>query len=177
MTKSITTQQADNLRLFKEVSQLIEAAREHSLRYLNKTNVLLYWHIGHRINQDILDEKRAKYGENIIQDLALKLQTYYGRGFGRRVIERCIQFAKYFTEEKIVLSLAAHLKWTHFVTLLSLDDHLKREFYAEMCRIERWSTRQLNEKIDGMLYERTALAKKPEAVTPSFRKVVASDLI
>lgn len=167
MTESITTQQADNLKLFKEVSQLIEAAREHSLRYLNKTNVLLYWHIGHRINQDILDEKRAKYGENIIQDLALKLQTYYGRGFGRRVIERCIQFAKYFTEEKIVLSLAAHLKWTHFVTLLSLDDHLKREFYAEMCRIERWSTRQLNEKIEGMLYERTTLAKKPEVVIHS----------
>ncbi|MDA9271929.1 DUF1016 N-terminal domain-containing protein [bacterium] len=90
--------------------------------------MLLYWHIGHRISQDILDEKRAKYGGNIIQDLASKLEIYYGRGFCRRVIERCIQFAKYFTEEKIVLSLATHLKWTHFVTLLSQDEHLNENF-------------------------------------------------
>lgn len=77
MTKSVITQPVDNTKLFKEVSQLIESARKHSLHYLNKTNVLLYWHIGFRINQDILDEKRAKYGENIIEDLATKLQTYY----------------------------------------------------------------------------------------------------
>ena len=65
MTKPMTTQQADNLKLFKEISQLIEAAREHSLRYLNKTNVLLYWHIGHKISQVVLDEKRAEYGERL----------------------------------------------------------------------------------------------------------------
>lgn len=123
---------------------------------------MLYWHIGSRINQDILDEKRAEYGASIILNLATKLQTMYGRGFGRRVIERCVQFARFFSIEEIVLALANHLKWTHFVTLLSIDDLLKREFYAEMCRIERWSTRLLSEKIGSMLFERTALAKKSE---------------
>jgi len=155
-------EQIDNSQLFKEISQLIESARQHSLQYLNKTNVLLYWHIGHRINQDILNNQRAKYGENIIQALALKLQMHYGRGFGRRIIERCVQFARYFPEEKVVLSLTDQLKWTHFVNLFSIENQLKREFYAEMCRIEQWSTRELAEKIDNMLYERTALAKKPE---------------
>jgi predicted nuclease of restriction endonuclease-like (RecB) superfamily len=39
---------------------------------------------------------------------------------------------------------------------------LQRDFYAEMCRIERWSVRTLRQKIDSMLYERTALSKKPD---------------
>ena len=43
-----------------------------------------------------------------------------------------------------------------------MDDPLKRDFYAEMCRIERWSTRTLQTRIDSMLFERTALSKKPE---------------
>ncbi|EKD92009.1 MAG: hypothetical protein ACD_29C00250G0001 [uncultured bacterium] len=83
------------------------------------------------------------------------------------MIERCIQFARFFPEEKIILALSSYLTWTHFVTLLSIDNQLKREFYAEMCRIERWGTRLLNEKIASMLFERTALAKKPETVIHS----------
>lgn len=167
MNKKLTEHQANEVQLFKEISGLIESARQHSLQLLNKTSVVLYWHIGHKINQNILDEKRAQYGANIIQDLATQLQTHYGRGFGRRVIERCIQFARFFPEEKIVLALSAHLTWTHFVTLLSIDNQLKREFYAEMCRIEHWGTRLLNEKISSMLFERTALAKKPESIIHS----------
>src|SRR3990167_2227054 len=167
MNKKLTEHRTSEVQLFKEISGLIESARQHSLQLLNKTSVVLYWHIGHKINQNILDEKRAKYGANIIQDLALQLQTHYGRGFGRRVIERCIQFARFFPEEKIILALSSYLTWTHFVTLLSIDNQLKREFYAEMCRIERWGTRLLNEKIASMLFERTALAKKPETVIHS----------
>jgi predicted nuclease of restriction endonuclease-like (RecB) superfamily len=54
------------------------------------------------------------------------------------------------------------LSWTHFRSLIYLDDPLKRDFYAEMCRIERWNTRTLEKKIGGMLFERTALSRKPE---------------
>src|SRR5205807_10296142 len=57
---------------------------------------------------------------------------------------------------------SAQLGWSHFVELLPLDDPLKREFYAEMCRLERWSVRTLREKIAGMLYDRTAIARKPD---------------
>jgi predicted nuclease of restriction endonuclease-like (RecB) superfamily len=48
--------------------------------------------------------------------------------------------------------------------LIYLDDPLKRDFYAEMGRVEHWSTRTLREKINGMLFERTALSKKPETL-------------
>ena len=52
--------------------------------------------------------------------------------------------------------------WSHFVELLPLKTQLKRDFYAEMCRVERWSVRTLRAKIDGILFERTALSRKPE---------------
>jgi len=155
--------QIDQEKLYRDISHLIEKTQRETLQKISQTGVLLYWHIGQRINFDILKLDRASYGEQIIKQLANKLQIKFGAGFGRRVIYRCVQFSKVFNEEKIVTSLSNHLKWSHFVALLNIDDRLKREFYAEMCRIERWSIRSLNDKINSMLYERTALAKNPEA--------------
>ena len=63
---------------------------------------------------------------------------------------------------EIVAALLRQLNWTHFTMLIPLNDKLKVEFYSEMCRLERWSTRTLREKIDSMLFERTALLAKPE---------------
>ncbi|MDP2844925.1 MAG: DUF1016 N-terminal domain-containing protein, partial [Candidatus Methanoperedens sp.] len=60
--------------------------------------------------------------------------------------------------KEIVSALRRELSWTHFKEIIYIDDPLKRDFYAEMCRIERWSTRTLHAKILGMLYERTALS-------------------
>jgi predicted nuclease of restriction endonuclease-like (RecB) superfamily len=72
-----------------------------------------------------------------------------------------IQFAEVFPDEKIVVSLIRELSWTHFLALLPLREQLQREFYAEMCRAQRWSVRTLRDKIGGMLYERTALSRRP----------------
>ena len=73
-----------------------------------------------------------------------------------------VRFAEIFPDEQIVNALRSQLSWTHFRELLSIEEPLKREFYAEMCRAERWSTRTLQHKIGHMLFERTAVAKKPE---------------
>lgn len=47
---------------------------------------------------------------------------------------------------------------------MAVSDNLARQFYMEMCNIERWSTRTLEEKIDEQLYERTAISRRPEEV-------------
>jgi predicted nuclease of restriction endonuclease-like (RecB) superfamily len=73
-----------------------------------------------------------------------------------------VQFVEQFPDVQIVAALLRQLGWTHFTMLLPISDPLKRDFYTEMCRIERWSTRTLRGKIDGMLFERTALSKKPQ---------------
>jgi len=73
-----------------------------------------------------------------------------------------VQFAECFPEQEIVASVMRQLSWTHFTLLIPMKNELQREFYAHMCRIEGWSVRVLRKKIDSMLFERTAISKRPE---------------
>src|SRR5438270_6495333 len=75
-----------------------------------------------------------------------------------------VQFAEVFPEQPIVSTLSQQLGWSHFVEVIPIKDPLKRDFYAEMCRVERWSVRTLRQKIGGMLFERTGLSRKPAAL-------------
>jgi hypothetical protein len=106
--------------LIGDIRSLIETARHNIAVTVNTGLTILYWQIGSRIRQDILKEKRAEYGK------------------------------------EIVVTLSRQLSWSHFVGILPIKDDLQRVFYAEMCRMERWSVRTLRKKIDGMLYDRTA---------------------
>jgi hypothetical protein len=147
--------------LLQELRQLIQSARQTVAQTVNTGLTLLYWRVGERIRTEILKKKRAQYGEEILQAVAAKLVAEFGRGFSPRNLASMVRFAEVFPDFQIVQALAAQLSWTHFVQIIPLDKPLEREFYAEMCRIEGWSTRTLREKIDGMLYERTAISKKP----------------
>jgi predicted nuclease of restriction endonuclease-like (RecB) superfamily len=129
---------------------------------VNSELTTLYWKIGTRIRKEILQNKRAQYGEEIVMALSLELTSEYGRGFDVKNLRHMIRFAEVFSNHKIVYALRRQLGWTHFRSIIYIDDPLKRNFYAEMCRIERWSTRTLDKKIGGMLYERTALSRKPK---------------
>ena len=148
--------------LLGDIRDLILTTKENVSRGVNAALVLLYWKIGERIRRDVLKEKRAGYGDRIVSALATQLETEFGRSFAERNLRRMIQFSEVFPDAQIVSALTTQLNWTHFVDLLPLNKPHQRDFYAEMCRIERWSTRTLREKIDGMLYERTALSKKPD---------------
>ncbi len=149
--------------LISEVRDLIDQARQHVAQTANSTLTMLYWQVGQRIRKEVLKKKRAEYGEEIVPTLSAQLVRDYGQGFGAKNLARMIQFAEVFPDEQIVVSLVRHLSWTHFIALIPLKKPLEREFYAEMCRIERWSVRTLRERIGSQLYLRTAVAKKPEA--------------
>lgn len=123
---------------------------------------MLYWRIGKRLNDEILQGGRAEYGKEIVVSLARQLEADYGRGFSEKSLRHMLRFAEAFPNKRIVSALMRQLSWSHFLSIIYLQDSLQRDFYAEMCRIERWSTRTLQEKIGKMLYERTALSKKPE---------------
>lgn len=122
---------------------------------------MLYWRIGRRIQHDILHEDRAAYGEQILSTLSKGLVEEYGRGFSLPNLSRMVSFGEVFPDEAIVSTLSTELSWSHFVEIIPLKGDLQREFYAEMCRVERWSVRTLRAKMGGMLYERTALSKRP----------------
>lgn len=147
--------------LLAEVRNLIVEARQQTARMVNAGLTLLYWQVGGRIQREILEAKRAEYGAEIVRILAARLEAEFGRGFAEKNLRRMIQLAEVYPDQQIVVSLIRQLTWTHIIALLPLKDPLQRDFYAEMCRIERWSVRALRSRIDSMLYERTALSKKP----------------
>ena len=149
-------------QLLSDLRTLIEETRQDVARSVNSALVMLYWNVGQRIRQDILKERRAEYGREIVVTLSRQLVEEFGNGFSRPNVFRMVRFAEVFPEQEIVSTLSRQLSWSHFVEIIPLEDDLHRDFYAEMCRIERWSVRTLRQKIAGMLYERTALSKKPE---------------
>ncbi len=148
--------------LLPDLRELISETKRGVAQTVNAGLVMLNWKIGQRIRREILNDKRAEYGAGIVKSLSAALQGEFGRGFSQRKLEDMVRFAAVFPDEEIAHALSAQLSWTHFRRLIAIDDPLKRDFYAEMCRVERWSTRTLAKKIDGLLFERTALSKKPE---------------
>jgi len=150
--------------LLTELRGLIEAARQHVAQTANTTLTMLYWHVGQRVRREVLKDQRAEYGEQIVLTLSTQLVQEYGQSFTEKNLRRMVQFAEVFPDEEIVVSLVRQLSWTHFIALIPLKQPLEREFYAEMCRIERWSVRTLRERIGSQLYLRTAIAKKPENI-------------
>jgi predicted nuclease of restriction endonuclease-like (RecB) superfamily len=145
-----------------EVRGFILEARQQTARMVNAGLTLLYWRVGDRIRREILGEERAEYGAEIVSALGRQLEQEFGRGFAEKNLRRMVQFAEVFPDREIVVSLIRQLTWTHFIALIPLKDPLQREFYAEMCRLERWSVRALRSRVDSMLYERTALSQQPE---------------
>jgi len=148
--------------LLGDIRGLIEASRQRAASAVNAELTLLFWRIGQRIHTEVLAGQRAGYGEEILPTLAEQLARDYGRGFGEKNLRRMVKFAVTFPDEPIVATLSRQLSWSHFVLLLALKEPMQRDYYAQMAGAERWSVRTLRERIDSMLYERTALSQKPD---------------
>lgn len=148
--------------LAADVRAMIEQTREAVARTVNAGMTLLYWRVGRRIQVEILKNQRAEYGGEIVSTLSRQLTGEFGPGFSEKNLRHMVKFAETFTEGRIVSTLSRQLGWSHFKEILYLKDELQRDFYAEMCRVERWSVRTLRAKIESMLFERTAISKKPD---------------
>ncbi|AGK96334.1 PDDEXK nuclease domain-containing protein [Clostridium pasteurianum] len=155
--------------LYNDIAGLIDNTKQKVYRSVNTELINLYWNIGRTIKEDIIKKERADYGKKIIDNLSKELIANYGRGYGRRNLFNMVSFYEAFGDFEIVHTLSAQLTWSHIKELISLEDNLKREFYATMCNTERWSVRTLRERMGSMMYERTAISKKPE-------ETIANDL-
>lgn len=155
--------QKNNLeQLYTNIKNIIEESKKNVVRQINYSLIITYWNIGKVIKNNIIQDKRAEYGKETIKKLAERLTFEYGKGFGQRNIFRMIRFYDIFKDEKKLTTLSAKLSWSHFVELIRIDDELKRDFYITMCDNENWSVRTLRERINSMLYEKTAISKKPD---------------
>jgi len=156
-------------RLFDDVSELISSTRKKMATSVNAELSILYWSIGRRIRTEVLNLERAEYGDSTIKNLSEQLTRTYGKGWSEKQLRHCLRSAETFFEEEHFYTLCRQLSWTHIKALIYIDDELKREFYIELCIHEHWSSRQLLDRIDSQLFERTAISRKPE-------ETIAADL-
>lgn len=151
-------------KVLTDIRSLIEQTRQQVAISVNAGMTMMYWHIGERINREVLGGGRAAYGKQIVATLAKALTAEFGKGFDVKSLRKMMNFANVFPDIQIVAPLARQLSWSHFLQVISIEDGLKRQFYLTMAADQRWSKRTLKAKIDGMLYERTAIAKQPDEV-------------
>jgi len=149
-------------KLFVEIKQIVEDSRQLIASTINSTLTATYWQIGKIIKTEVLNNERAEYGKQIVKKLSDKLTLEFGKGWSTKQLQHCLHFAETFSEFEIVSTLWRQLSWSHFKILIYQETELKIEFYTQMCRIEKWSTRTLQDKIDSMLFERTSISKAPE---------------
>jgi predicted nuclease of restriction endonuclease-like (RecB) superfamily len=150
-----------NNSLFNQIKNLIEQTKNNVAIAVNSSLTMMYWHIGKLINDEILQNKRAEYGKEIVATVSQQLIKQYGKGYSYSALTRMMKFAKNI-DEKNIATLSQQLSWSHFKELIVLEDTLKIEFYAQMTIAQNWGVRTLRERIDSMLYERTALSKQPD---------------
>lgn len=148
--------------LLVSIKELIEQSKQQIAISVNATITALYWQIGSTIKNEVLKNNRAEYGQQIVHTLSAQLMEEYGNGFSKRNIFNMLRFAEIFPDEQIVYALRRQLSWSHLKLIIYMDDPLKRAFYIEICKLEKWSVRVFQERIQSMLYERTAISKKPE---------------
>jgi predicted nuclease of restriction endonuclease-like (RecB) superfamily len=148
--------------LFHEIRQLIDTAKQRAAVAINAEITMLYWQVGKRIKTEVLQGQRGEYGKQIIVSLSIQLTQTYGKGWGEKQLRHCLRLAETFPNDQIISALRRQLSWTHIKSLMYFDDPLKRNFYIEICCLEGWSSRQLQERINSMLFERTAISRKPE---------------
>jgi predicted nuclease of restriction endonuclease-like (RecB) superfamily len=153
--KNLTILETD---LLHELSQLIEQSKQKVTIQANSAVTILFWQVGNRINQNILQNKRAAYGKQIVPTLSAQLENKYGRNFNEKNVRRMLRFAEQFTNFQIVVTLSQQLSWSHFVELLSLKTIESKLFYAQNASNNLFGIRELRRQIALKTFERTNIA-------------------
>ena len=152
----------NNTSLLTEIKSIIFQSRLQVIQAVDHARVLMYWNIGKRIfEEEQQGKERADYGSYLLKSLSLELQPEFGSGFSIRQLERYRQFYRMFP---ITSALRTQFSWTHYKTLLSIDNEHKREFYSLEAAKNNWTARQLERQVNSHLYERLLLSNDKEKV-------------
>ena len=151
--------------LFAELSALIEQSQQQLVAQANSTLTLLFWQVGNRINSEILQNKRAEYGVEIVSTLSTQLKLQYGKNFELSNLRRMMQFAQQFADFQIVVTLSRQLSWSHFLVLIPLKSVEAKGFYAQQIIAGTLGVRDLRKQIAGKAYERTEIANTQIAIS------------
>jgi predicted nuclease of restriction endonuclease-like (RecB) superfamily len=141
--------------ILNEIVSLVEKAKNQIIVQANSTLTLTFWHIGNKINTEILNNNRAEYGKQIVVTLSRELEKKFGRSFNEKNLRRMIQFANKFPDYEIVVTLSRELSWSHFLVLIPLKTEKQRMFYAKLSAEGNFGIRELRKQISKKVFERT----------------------
>jgi predicted nuclease of restriction endonuclease-like (RecB) superfamily len=144
--------------LINELSQLVEQSQQQVIVQNNAALTLLFWQIGYRVNETILQNKRAEYGKQIVPTLSAQLETKYGRSFTEKNLRRMLRFAEQFSDKELVIKLAYKLSWSHFIEILPIKHSEAMLFYANQVSDQLMSVRDLRKQIATKTFERATIA-------------------
>ena len=157
----------DSPDLLADLRAIISRGKSQSIAAVNSALTLTYWHVGKRINNDVLHGERATYGKQVIPGVAEKLVQEYGRSFEAKNLRRMMQFAEIFPDPEIVVPLVRQLSWSHFLVLIPLKTQDARLFYAEQASSAGWSRRELRRQIERKAFERVEIADSKHSLSAS----------
>ena len=158
MTDNVNSLSISEADLLNQLSQLIEQSKQQVSVQANSAVTILFWQIGNRINQDILQNKHAEYGKQIVPTLSLQLENKYGRNFEVKNLRRMMQFAEQFIDFQIVVTLSRQLSWSHYLAILPIKTNDAKLFYANQVGNSFMSVRELRRQIALKAFERTNIA-------------------
>lgn len=148
--------------LVEKITALVNTRRGKVAVFLNAETTLLNWSVGHYIAVELKQKNQIEYGKQILVTLSQELSKNLGKGFSYSALTRMTKVAENFTKENIA-TVSQQLSWSHLIELATISNQLKREYYLVLSAQNQWGVRELREQIDKMLFERTTLAKMPEA--------------
>ena len=154
----MSTQNPFPQKLLNDLSFIIQKGKQYASAQVNSALVLVYWQVGRRMNEDVLQHERAAYGKEVVKNVAIRLVEQFGKSFEAKNLRRMMQFAEVFPDFEIVVPLARQLSWSHFIILIPIKNSKKRAFYIEKTAEEQWSKRELRRQIERKAYERNQIA-------------------
>jgi predicted nuclease of restriction endonuclease-like (RecB) superfamily len=186
--------------LFQDACQIIEQAQAVAYRQINETLIKRNWLLGMRIQHEVLKDKRAEYGEQVVKVLAKDLTTKYGEGFTWRNLYNYIDFYSTYNglflnvngesanvqtilhavsakSENIFHALRAkspiRLSWTHYRIILQENNQEARDWYEQEAAREMWGTRTLQRNVSSQYYHRLLQSQNKDAVRGEMKQLTA----
>lgn len=147
--------------IFDNIKELVINSRNKVYQTVNTEMLNLYWNIGKAIMEIQQGDKRASYGDALLQKLSQKLTVEFGKGFSKRNLERMRKFYIYFP---IATTVSSQLSWSHYLEIIKIEENAKINFYKNEAINSKWSVRELQRQRDSLLYERLTLSADKEKI-------------
>ncbi|MBD99223.1 MAG: hypothetical protein CMO34_05205 [Verrucomicrobia bacterium] len=166
------TNKISNRDFHSQIVELLKNARQRVVQAVNHTMVLTYFEIGRMIVEEQQNGKdRAEYGKELIKELSTTLTKEFGKGFSQRNVEQMRKFYLTYTKTQTLsaeskssnkpqtLPADFKLSWSHYLTLIRIEDVAERSFYEIESVKNNWSVRELQRQYDSALYTRLAISR------------------